>query len=84
MSYASLVVLMGYTQTFTRTSQWQHQARYEVGEGLVCGFRLEAERPGELDIVLYFGMGVGGPVRTLFQSLVESFLVRRDLERPEI
>ena len=30
--YASLVVLMGYTQTFTRTNQWRDHARYEVGK----------------------------------------------------
>jgi hypothetical protein len=53
--YASLVVLMGYTQTFSRTNQWQNHARYEVGNGQVCGFRLDAERARELDLVLYFG-----------------------------
>ena len=44
--YASLVVLMGYTQTFTRTNQWRNHARYEVGRGQVCGFRLEARARG--------------------------------------
>ena len=77
--YASLVVLLGYTQTFTRTDQWRNQARYEVGDGLACGFRLDAERDGELDLVLYFGQDVGQPIRTLFQSLFESFLARRNL-----
>ncbi len=77
--YASLVVLLGYTQTFTRTDQWRNQARYEVGDGLVCGFRLDADRDGELDFVLYFGTNVGQPIRTLFQSLFESFLARRNL-----
>jgi GTPase SAR1 family protein len=77
--YASLVVLLGYTQTFTRTAQWQNHARYEVGEGLVCGFRLEEEREGELDFVLYFGTDVGEPVRGLFQNLFEAFLARRNL-----
>ena len=76
---ASLVVLLGYTQTFTRTNQWHNQARYEVGSGLVCGFRLDAERGGELDFALYFGADVGEPVRNLFQSLFESFLARRNL-----
>ena len=52
--FASLVVLLGYTHTFTRTAQWQNNARYEIGEGLVCGFRQEAERDGELDFVLCF------------------------------
>jgi small GTP-binding protein len=77
--FASLVVLLGYTHTFTRTAQWQNNARYEVGDGLVCGFRQEAERDGELDFVLCFGPSVGAPVRTLFQGLFESFLARRNL-----
>jgi WD40 repeat protein len=77
--YASLVVLMGYTQTFTRTNQWKNHARYEVGRGQVCGFRLETERAGELDFVLYFGTDTPAPVRTLFQSLFENFLARRNL-----
>ena len=77
--YASLVVLLGYTSQFTRSNQWRSHARYEVGDGLLCGFRLEAERDGELDLVLFFGTNVGTPIRTLFQSLFESFLARRDL-----
>ena len=77
--FASLVVLLGYTHTFTRTAQWQNNARYEMGDGLVCGFRQEAERDGELDFVLCFGPKVGVPVRTLFQGLFESFLARRNL-----
>jgi small GTP-binding protein len=76
---ASLVVLMGYTDKFTRTNQWQNHARYEVGKGLVCGFRLEAERDGEMDLVLYFAAEVGPPIRQLFQGLFESFLARRNL-----
>ncbi len=75
--YASLVVLLGYTSTFTRTNQWRDHARYVVGDGLVCGLRKEAEREGELDFVLYFGATVGTPIR--FQSLFESFLSRREL-----
>ncbi|MGD2114299.1 MAG: TIR domain-containing protein, partial [Acidobacteriota bacterium] len=77
--FASLVVLLGYTHTFTRTSQWRNNARYEVGDGLVCGFQQEAERDGELDFVLSFGPEVGSPVRTLFQGLFESFLARHNL-----
>jgi small GTP-binding protein len=77
--FASLVVLLGYTHTFTRTAQWHNNARYEVGEGLVCGFRQEGERDGELDFVLSFGPRVGHPIQTLFQGLFESFLARRNL-----
>jgi len=77
--YASLVVLLGYTQTFARADQWRSQARYEMGDGLICGFRQDGERDGELDLVLYFGKNIGQPVRTLFQCLFESFLARRNL-----
>jgi small GTP-binding protein len=77
--FASLVVLLGYTHQFTRTNQWHNNARYEVGDGLVCGFWQEAERDGELDFVLCFALQVGSPVRTLFQGLFESFLARRNL-----
>lgn len=77
--YASLVVLLGYTRQFTRTNQWHNHARYEIGSNLVCGFRMETEQAGELDFVLYFGENVGGPVRTLFQGLFESFLARRNV-----
>jgi small GTP-binding protein len=77
--FASLVVLLGYTHTFTRTAQWHKNARYEVGNGLACAFRQETERDGELDFVLSFGPKVGLPVRTLFQGLFESFLARQNL-----
>ena len=52
--FPPLVVLLGYTHTFIRTNQWLNNARYEVGDGLMCGFRQEAERDGELDFVLCF------------------------------
>src|SRR4029450_2081489 len=48
--YASLVVLLGYTQTFTRTDQWRSQARYEVRDGFIFGFRQGTEREGALDL----------------------------------
>lgn len=77
--YASLVVLMGYTQTFTRTNHWQNHARYEMAVGYVCGFRLEGERAGALDFVLYFGVNTPTSVKMLFQGLFENFLARRNL-----
>ena len=77
--YSSLVVLLGYTPMFARTDQWRRQAQYVFGEGLICGFRLDAERDGELDFVLFFGTEVERPARMLFQGLFESFLFRRNL-----
>lgn len=50
-----------------------------MGEVFVCGFRLEDERAGELDFVLYFGINTPDPVRKLFQSLFESFLISHNL-----
>jgi hypothetical protein len=76
--YASLVVLLGYTEKFTRTDQWRNHARYQVGNKMVCGFR-QIERDGELEFVLYFSTDIGRPVRQLFQALFESFLARRSL-----
>jgi small GTP-binding protein len=77
--FASLVVLLGYTHTFTRTAQWHDNARYEIGEGLICAFRQEVSRDGELELVLSYGPDVGRPVRALFQGLFESFLGRRNV-----
>jgi GTPase SAR1 family protein len=75
--YASLVVLLGYTQTFTRTNQWQNHARYEMGDGSICGFRQESNHEGELEFVLYFGANVPGAGRKIFEGLFENFLARR-------
>ncbi len=78
--YASLVVLLGYTHTFTRTSQWKNQARYEFGNGSPsCGFRQEAEQEGEIQFVLSYGVDVSALIRTHFQNLFENFLSRRNL-----
>jgi hypothetical protein len=77
--YASLVVLLGYTNTFVRTNQWRNNAEYVVGEDLRCGFVLEVEDSGRLEIALYFDHGVAAHVRDLFARLLESFLAGRDL-----
>ncbi|HYL05844.1 MAG TPA: toll/interleukin-1 receptor domain-containing protein, partial [Thermoanaerobaculia bacterium] len=77
--YAALVVLLGYTNTFTRTNQWQNEARYEVDTGEICGFRLAGEREGEIDLVLYYGAGVPEHTRLLFQGLFERILARQQV-----
>ena len=75
--YAALVVLLGYTNTFTRTHQWQNQAQYELGPNEVCGFRQLAEHEGEIELVLYYSMQSPEEVRLLFQGMVERFLKKR-------
>ena len=77
--YASLVVLLGYTNTFTRTNQWRNQAQYEMEKEQLCGFRLLEEREGEIDLVLYFGTGADLSTQQLFQGLFEKFLLTRDV-----
>jgi len=77
--YAALVVLLGYTNTFTRTHQWQNQAQYEMGRGEVFGFRQVAERENQSELVLYYGTQVPPHARLLFQGLFETFLRARDV-----
>ncbi len=74
--YAALVVLLGYTNTFSRTNHWHHQAQYET-EGYVCGFRQTEESAGEIELVLYYAPDTPPHARQLFQALFEGFLVRR-------
>lgn len=78
--YAALVVLLGYTQTFTRVNQWQRQAQYQLGEGQICGFRLIEEREGEIELVLYYSAAMPTFGRAMFQGLFEQFLYQRDVD----
>ena len=78
--YASLVVLLGYTPSFTRINQWQNQAQYEMGGNEICGFRLIEDREGEIEVVLYYGDRLPPHGRTEFQELFEQFLYQREVE----
>ena len=78
--YASLVVLLGYTPSFSRINQWQNQAQYEMGEGEICGFRLIEDREGEIEVILYYGDWLPSRGRTQFQELFEQLLYQRDVE----
>ncbi|HAW52730.1 MAG TPA: hypothetical protein DCX54_10445, partial [Flavobacteriales bacterium] len=49
--YATLVVLLGYTSSFTRRNHWQNQAQYETDEEKICGFRLVEDREGEIELI---------------------------------
>lgn len=78
--YASLVVLLGYTNTFVRTNQWQNQAQYELGEGETCGFQQAGYGDGGIELVLYYGVKTPESVRLMFRGLFERFLSRRELD----
>lgn len=78
--YAALVVLLGYTPTFTRVNQWQNQAQYETSVGHICGFRQIEERAGEIELILYYANTTPAAVRTMFRGLFEVFLNQRNVE----
>ena len=72
--YAALVVLLRYTNTFTRTNQWQNQAQYELNEGQICGFQQIVTREGDIEFVLYYATSTPTQVRHLFEGLCISIL----------
>lgn len=78
--YAALVVLLGYTRTFTRIHQWQRQAQYELGSSEICGFRLAEEHEGEIELVLYYSTTMPAYGRPLFQGMFEQFLYQHDVD----
>jgi small GTP-binding protein len=78
-AYAAIAVLLGYTQAFTRVTQWQGQAQYEFEAGQICGFRMRQERESELEFVLYYSAQTPDYGRHLFQGLFEKFLYERDV-----
>lgn len=77
--YSAMVVLLGYTNTFARTSQWQDRAEYETAARQLCGFRQVNEREGETTFVLYYALEAGPPVQRLFEGLFETFLLAHDV-----
>lgn len=77
--YPALVVLLGYTDHFSRTNQWQDQAQYEFDTDEICGFRQITEHEGEAELVLYFGTETPPDTEKLFRALFERFLRGRDV-----
>lgn len=77
--YAALVVLLGYTHTFTHVDHWQNQAQYEMNPGEICGFRQIEERAGEIELILYYATTTPSYVRAMFQGMFENFLYQRDV-----
>jgi small GTP-binding protein len=78
-AYAAIAVLLGYTQAFTRVTQWQGQAQYEFDADQICGFRMRQERESELEFILYYSAQTPAYSRSLFQGLFEKFLHERDV-----
>jgi small GTP-binding protein len=76
--YASLVVMLGYTNVLRRKDQWRNQARYELDQHLLH-FRQERPQDDRLEIVLSYPDGVPDWAKRVFQGLVEQFLQRRQV-----
>ena len=72
--YATLVVLLGYTNLFISINQWKNQAEFEATGGAICGLRQVAEREGEIEFVLYYATSVEPPTKQVFQGLFERLL----------
>jgi small GTP-binding protein len=74
--YASLVVLLGYTNVLTRVNQWQNRAEYEI-DGVRIGFRQSRIRDERLELTVYHHKDISTSELRLFQGLIERFLQRR-------
>ena len=77
--YASLVVKLGYTNTFTRQNLWQNQAEYQLNDKEVCGFQQNTDKEAEVEFTLYHIDQVSDHTKQFFQILFERFLIRRDI-----
>jgi hypothetical protein len=78
--YGRTVAALGYTNTFARTGLWCNDARYIiVASRQICGVRVEPERAGARDFVVYFEQNVDPSARSLFQALIESVLNRHSV-----
>jgi len=77
--YSALVVLLGYTNTFTQQHRWKDNARYQLDADEVCGFEQVAAPSGEIELVLHFAETARDSTRNLFRGLFERFLLQRDV-----
>jgi hypothetical protein len=77
--YPALVVLLGYSPSYQRTSQWRKQTQYETIRGEICGFKLVNDDPGELEFVLYYARRTPDFARRRFQGLFEEILYTRNV-----
>lgn len=78
-AYATLVVLLGYTDSFVRTNQWKDHAQYALDQGEICGFRQIAEVKGESILILNYVNETPAYAQNLFQGFFEKFLYKRDV-----
>lgn len=76
--FAVLVVSIGYTNNARKSEHWHNQARYDFGEGDVCGFRHE-EDDGGVAFILYWGKNTKNSTRDFFRGLFERLLQRPKL-----
>ncbi|HMN14170.1 MAG TPA: TIR domain-containing protein [Bellilinea sp.] len=78
--YASLVVLLGYTNLFSRLNQWQNQALFSIEGGGLCGFKQVIDHDNELELILYYGLDAPEHLKLLFQGMIERLLKMKELK----
>ena len=78
-TYGALVVVLGYAPVFTRTGQWQNEARYEMEDANICGFSMTAESDQELEFLLYYSKNLRAAHRALFEGIIENVLAAQDV-----
>lgn len=76
-TFAGLVVLLGYTNLFTRTDQAHDVAWFESAHQEICGVR-QIREDNERTIVLLFSRDASANIRSVFEGLVEQMLSTRD------
>lgn len=78
--YTALVVLLGYTNSLKRFNLWQNQVQYEYEDQphQICGFKLEEEQEGYIELVLQYE-NTPEDKRPSFQHLFEFFLSQREV-----
>lgn len=76
-TFAGLVVLLGYTNLFSRTDQAHDVAWFESPQKEICGVR-QIREDNERTIVLLFSGDASSNIRSVFEGLVEQMLSTRD------
>ena len=78
--YPALVVMLGYSPSYTRAHHWRRQAEYVNRHGHVCGFREVSTDDAQLELQLYFGVDTPVFARDRFRGLFEEILFARDVD----
>jgi small GTP-binding protein len=77
--YASLVVRLSYSPSFTCINQWQNEAQFQSQDGHICGFRFKQEQEGEIKLVLNYSSGIPEAKKLEFESLFQQLIDKSEV-----